>query len=165
MTNVKAVFRFRRVLIVLVLAIVCPGANALNPSLQTSQYGHAVWRIQDGYLPGLPETFTQTSEGYLWIGTYAGLVRFDGVRFVPWSSPDGKQLPDSRIFSLLGGKDGSLWIGTGKGLRALEGSALSIYSALSGRVNAIVEDADGNIWIARLTRYRRSWPALQSDRK
>jgi signal transduction histidine kinase/ligand-binding sensor domain-containing protein len=145
----RAVFRFPRVLIVLLLAIVCPAADALNPSLQTSQYGHAVWRIQDGYLPGLPESFAQTSDGYLWIGTYAGLVRFDGVRFVPWSSPDGKQLPDSRIFSLLGGKDGSLWIGTGKGLARWKPGELSIYSQLTGRVNAIVEDADGNIWIAR----------------
>ncbi|MGB7728377.1 MAG: two-component regulator propeller domain-containing protein [Candidatus Acidiferrum sp.] len=140
-TNMRAVFRFRRVLIVLLAAVVCPGANALNPSLQTSQYGHAVWRIRDGYLPALPETFAQTSDGYLWIGTYAGLVRFDGIRFVPWSSPDGKQLPDSRIFSLLGGKDGSLWIGTGKGLARWKSGELSIYSELSGRVNAIVEDS------------------------
>jgi signal transduction histidine kinase/ligand-binding sensor domain-containing protein len=145
----SAVFRFRGVLVVLFVAIICPGARALNPSLQTSQYGHAVWRIQDGYLPGIPETVAQTTDGYLWIGTYAGLVRFDGVRFVPWSPPDGKPFPDSRIFSLLGGKDGSLWIGTGKGLARWKAGELSTYSELSGRVNAIVEDADGNIWVVR----------------
>jgi hypothetical protein len=57
-----------------------------------------MWRIQDGYLPGPPEDIAQTTDGYLWIGTDAGLLRFDGVRFVPWVSPNGEQLPDYQSF-------------------------------------------------------------------
>jgi len=60
-----------------------------------------MWRIQDGYLPGPPEDIAQTTDGYLWIGTDAGLVRFDGIRFVPWAPRNGEQLPDYQILSLL----------------------------------------------------------------
>src|SRR5215468_8285586 len=83
------------------LAIVCPTALSLDHSRRISQYGHHMWRIQDGYLPGPPEDIAQTTDGYLWIGTDAGLVRFDGIRFVPWAPRNGEQLPDYQILSLL----------------------------------------------------------------
>ena len=53
-----------------------PRALALDPDQRISQYGHTVWRIQDGFLPGPPEDIAQTVDGYLWIGTDAGLIRF-----------------------------------------------------------------------------------------
>ena len=89
---------------------------AVDPRNRISQYAHTAWRIQDGVFSGSPYAVTQTTDGYLWIGTQAGLVRFDGVRFVPWTSPDGKHLPSSNITSLLGARDGSLWIGMDGGL-------------------------------------------------
>jgi ligand-binding sensor domain-containing protein len=89
---------------------------AVDPSRHISQYGHTAWRIQDGVFNGSPFAVTQTTDGYLWIGTRAGLLCFDGVRFVPWTSPDGKYLPSSDIGSLLGARDGSLWIGMEGGL-------------------------------------------------
>ena len=58
----------------------------------------------------------QTNDGYLWVGTDAGLLRFDGVRFVPWSPGDGQRLPSSQIYTLLAASDGSLWIATVAGL-------------------------------------------------
>src|SRR5712664_2961874 len=90
--------------------------GALDTSKQISQYGHTAWRIEDGVFAGTPNVIAQTTDGYLWIGTQAGLTRFDGVRFVPWRPPEGKELPSSRINSLLGARDGSLWIGTAMGL-------------------------------------------------
>src|SRR5215467_7058611 len=98
----------------LFVALVCPGARGLDSSRKISQYGHNMWRIQDGYLPATPEAIAQTADGYLWIGTDAGLVRFDGVRFVSWASPKDERLPSDQILSLLGASDGSLWIGTVK---------------------------------------------------
>src|SRR5271156_70612 len=91
-------------------------ANALDSDRQLSQYAHTAWRIQDGALPGPPEAFAQTTDGYLWIGTYDGLVRYDGARFTDWIGANGKRLRDSRIHALLGARDGSLWIGTANGL-------------------------------------------------
>ena len=121
----------------------------LDLSRKISQYGHNMWRIQDGYLPGIPVDIAQTKDGYLWIGTEGGLLRFDGVRFVPWVPPNGQQLPDFQILSLLSASDGSLWIGTAKGLARWKEGELTVYKDLPNRTNAIVEDPQGNIWIAR----------------
>src|SRR5712671_4054567 len=70
-------------------------AWAVDPSRYITQYAHTAWRIQDGVINGMPNTISQTTDGYVWIGTESGLVRFDGVRFVPWTPPDGKHLPSS----------------------------------------------------------------------
>ena len=53
--------------------IITSQVSSLDPTKRISQYVHTAWRIQDGVLPGLPEAITQTTDGYLWIGTYAGL--------------------------------------------------------------------------------------------
>ncbi|MGH8173857.1 MAG: two-component regulator propeller domain-containing protein, partial [Rhodanobacteraceae bacterium] len=66
-------------------AVWAPLACALNPSLHVTQYGHNVWRAQDGLFAPVT-AISQTRDGYLWIGTTTDLVRFDGVRFVPWAS-------------------------------------------------------------------------------
>src|SRR6202142_1437319 len=101
--------------------------GALDPSRQLSQYGHTAWRIEDGVFAGSPNAITQTTDGYLWIGTQAGLTRFDGVRFVSWRPPEGKALPSSRINSLFGARDGSLWIGTSRGLARWRDGELTNY--------------------------------------
>src|SRR5260370_36148915 len=85
-------------------------AYALDPSTRISQYAHAAWRLQDGAFGGTPHTIAQTRDGFVWIGTDAGLVKFDGVRFVPWEPPEGKRLASSSIYSLLGGRGGHLVI-------------------------------------------------------
>lgn len=122
---------------------------SLDPAKRISQYVHTAWRIQDGFIPGLPESITQTTDGYLWIGTYAGLVRFDGAQFVPWEGPKGQQLPDSRIFSVLGARDGSLWIGTQNGVARWRDAELVALPPLGGRANSIIEDHKGAIWVGR----------------
>ena len=66
-----------------------PPAFALNPALDVSQYSHTSWRLRDGFSNALIVSFAQTVYGYLWLGTEVGLLRFDGVRFVPWSPPAG----------------------------------------------------------------------------
>jgi PAS domain S-box-containing protein len=124
-------------------------AGALDTSRQISQYGHTAWRIEDGVFAGSPNVIAQTTDGYLWIGTQAGLTRFDGVRFVSWRPPEGKQLPSSRINSLLGARDGSLWIGTTMGLARWRDGELINYRDPTGSIMAILEDRDGAIWIAR----------------
>jgi ligand-binding sensor domain-containing protein len=123
--------------------------HALDPTRQISQYGHTAWRIQDGFLGAKPSAIAQTADGYLWIGTQAGLVRFDGVRFVPWTSPGGKQLPSPAVWSLLAARDGSLWIGTTAGLSHLVNDDLINYQTGRGLINSILEDREGRVWIAR----------------
>ena len=87
-----------------VLLVVCPRAAALDPSLDLTQLAHTAWTARDG-LKGSVRSIVQTPDGYLWIGTEFGLVRFDGVRFIPWSPPPGQHLPSTKILSLLASRD------------------------------------------------------------
>ena len=85
-----------------------PCALALNPALDVSQYAHTAWRIREGFSKGAINSIAQTPDGYLWLGTEFGLLRFDGVRAVPWQPPPGQHLPSSSVFSLLAARDGTV---------------------------------------------------------
>ena len=121
----------------------------INSNIRISQYGHTSWRTRDGAFNGSPLVMTQTTDGYLWIGTNIGLVRFDGVRFASWNPLAGKRLLDSRIFSLLGTSDGSLWIGTGYSISRWKNGELTNHPELSGRIESIVEGDNGEVWLVR----------------
>jgi ligand-binding sensor domain-containing protein/signal transduction histidine kinase len=137
------------IILAFVALIVCSSALALAPDRRISQYAHTAWRIQDGFFRGAPQAITQTADGYLWIGTEAGLVRFDGIQFVPWTSPNGETLPSSRIHSLLGARDGTLWIGTARGLARWSKGELLKFPEQPAFVEAIVQDSEGTIWVTR----------------
>ena len=140
----------------------CVTAAALDPTRRLTQYGHTAWRIQDGFFNGTPNAITQTTDGYLWIGTSAGLLRFDGVRFVPWSPPHGQQLFSDTIISLFGSSDGSLWIGTATGLERWHNGTLTAYNNARGHINVILEDHRAGIWIVRSRVRERTGPLCKA---
>ena len=126
----------------------CPSAFALNPSLDVSQYAHTSWKIRDGFPKGQVTSIAQTPDGYLWLGTEFGLVRFDGVRNIPWQPPANQQLPSSFIMSLLTTRDGTLWIGTSKGLASWKDGKLTEYPELAGQyIFRLLEDREGTLWV------------------
>ena len=132
------------------LFVLAATAWGIDPNRRISQYAHTAWRVQDGFEVGT--TVTQTADGYLWFGTSNGLLRFDGVKFVPYDLPP--VTPALRNFNyLLGARDGSLWIGTRDGLARLKDGKLQWFSdpAQHSGITAILEDPEGTIW---LTRYR-----------
>src|SRR5499425_128552 len=96
---------FTAVTLGIVLAL-CPRALA-SSSLDVSQYAHMSWRVRDGFVTGIISSIAQTPDGYLWLGTEFGLVRFDGVRAVPWQPPSGEQLPSNNVIALLVARDGT----------------------------------------------------------
>ena len=125
----------------------CPSAFALDPTLDVSQYAHTAWKIRDGFFKGTPVAIAQTPDGYLWLGTEFGLLRFDGVRYVLWQSPDGQALPSNYIRSVLPARDGRLWIGTAKGLASWKNNKLTRYPELEGQaIWALIEDREGTVW-------------------
>src|SRR5262245_55334823 len=87
-------------------------ASVLDPPKTIRQLTHTVWTAKDG-VPGPVRAIRQTQDGYLWLGTEAGLYRFDGVRFVEIGAVDGERLPSGSVWSLCAARDGSLWIGLG----------------------------------------------------
>jgi|RhiMethySRZTD1v2_1073278.scaffolds.fasta_scaffold06011_5 signal transduction histidine kinase/ligand-binding sensor domain-containing protein len=132
------------------MLLVCRAdAFALDSSLDVSQYAHTAWKVGEGLPSGLIRAIAQTPDGYLWLGIEFGLLRFDGVRAVPWEPPAGQHLPTSDIRSLQGARDGRLWIGTFRGLASWKDGKLSHYPELDGQViEALLEDRAGTIWVA-----------------
>src|ERR1700723_4610225 len=122
------------------LLVALPRAFALDPDRRISQYGHTVWRIQDGAISP-PPNIAQTTDGFLWVTTAQGLLRFDGVRFVPWQPPQGQNLPGTHFSAVVGSRDGSLWIGTTRGLARWKDGQLRTYSDLAHNtgIGAIIE--------------------------
>jgi len=131
------------------LAFLCAPvlAWAVSPNVRISQYGHATWRIEDGFFDGRPSAITQTTDGYLWVVDPSGLRRFDGVHFVPWTPPPGKQLIATEIVRALAARDGGLWIGTLRGLSHWTHQDLINYPNV--RVSPFFDEEDGTLWFLR----------------
>jgi signal transduction histidine kinase/ligand-binding sensor domain-containing protein len=135
---------------VLYLLFVLPKAYSLDPSRRISQYGHTLWRTQDGVV-NATSLITQTTDGYIWTPTTSGLARFDGVNFVPWTPLRDIPFLLRQFTALLGGSDGSLWIGTSHGLGRLKDGQFRSYSKPGDRwgIFSIIEDHAGHIWVTR----------------
>jgi len=137
----------RAVIALGILLACCACAFALDPSLDISRYAHTAWRIRDGFTTGTVNSIVQTPDGYLWLGTEFGLVRFDGVRAVPWKSPANQHVLAGSIRTLLVARDGTLWIGGTGGLASLKDSRLTRYPDFDGEiVFALLEDREGTVW-------------------
>jgi ligand-binding sensor domain-containing protein len=128
------------------ILLLCGPVFALDPSLDVSQYAHTSWKIRDGFAKGRITAIAQTPDGYLWLGSEFGLLRFDGVKAVPFQPP-GQPPFVASIFQLLVARDGTLWIATDKGLASWNGRAFTHYPQLDGQfVFALLEDEPGTIW-------------------
>ena len=109
------------------------------------------WGTGDGLPQNSVNTALQTRDGYLWVGTNAGLARFDGVQFRKFGLSDG--LPSVLITALAEDWDGGLWVGTSGGgvSRWISGRFTSIGGAEglspSVEVIALAASKDGSVWI------------------
>jgi signal transduction histidine kinase/ligand-binding sensor domain-containing protein/CheY-like chemotaxis protein len=126
-------------------------AYALDPSKAITQYSHDVWQTKDGLPQSSVQAIVQTRDGYLWIGTQEGLVRFDGARFVVFDKQNSKELKSNFILALLEDRDGALWVGTDDGLHRFKDGKFTHYSVRDGMVNSFVsalcQDREGRLWI------------------
>jgi signal transduction histidine kinase/ligand-binding sensor domain-containing protein len=117
------------------------------------RFALAAWPTERG-LPGDVLAITQGTEGYLWLGTPGGLVRFDGTRFQPWSQQSGtSELPAWQIHALTSSARGGIWIGFagGGGVAHMHQGRVTRYRETDGAppgVNALLEDRQGTIWAA-----------------
>ena len=152
-------------MIALAILLTCwSSAFALNPTLDVNQYAHTAWKVSDGFAKGITFAIAQTPDGYLWVGTEAGLLRFDGARAVGWQLSGGDRLPSDDIRTLYATRDGRLWIGTFAGLASLKDDRLTRYGELDGqRIDALLEDRDGTIWAAGSKAYIGRLCRVQND--
>lgn len=127
-------------------------ATALNPARSLTQYGHDIWQVEEGLPQNTVDAITQTRDGYLWLGTQRGLVRFNGSDFTIFEPDRTAGLRHSYVLALCEGRDGSLWVGTyGGGLSRLKDGTFTTYTTASGlpddTVRVLVEDREGALWI------------------
>src|SRR4051812_12611055 len=88
-------------------------AYALDPARTLTQYVHRIWQVQQGLPQAWIHSIVQTRDGYLWLGTQSGLVKFDGVRFTTIDEMDGVPSANLWVTHLLEDADANaLWIGT-----------------------------------------------------
>lgn len=86
-----------------------------EPVTHTGDYTSENWQAEQG-LPQVSITsIAQTPDGYLWVGTFNGLARFDGVRFTVFNHANTPALGSSRVVRLLTDREGGLWIMTQEG--------------------------------------------------
>src|SRR4051794_4477254 len=135
---------------VLLLSATLAGGQPVGISPSYSVRGwHA--ESEDGPPENKIMSLAQTRDGYLWIGTYSGLARFDGVHFSVFDSSNTREVRDSSVTSLFESADGALWIGhvTGEITRLRKGRFENVATPPGGslaRVKAFCQDSAGDIW-------------------
>ena len=104
--------RTRFGLLVAGLTLVCcfNTARALDPNRGPSDYTRDRWGAEQGFPGATVYAITQTPDGYLWLGTERGLVRYDGVNFHLYGHEDSPLFPTGPIQELLTDAEGNLWI-------------------------------------------------------
>src|ERR1700733_13383084 len=130
---------------------ICLPCPALEPATPFAEFGRQSWVMENGLPQNSVHALAQTRDGFLWLGTEAGLVRFDGVGFAVLDRSSKPALPNSDIRCLLAGKDGSLWVGTAEGLAHLKDGVVTAFTTADGlganRVREIAETTDGTVWV------------------
>ena len=86
-------------------------ASGLDPNQNILQYGCQSWSRHNGLPANSVYAVAQTTDGYLWLGTSVGLLRFDGAEFTPVGAPPGQELRNTRITCLSPSRNGGLWFG------------------------------------------------------
>lgn len=124
----------------------------LDPAKTISQYVRDEWTTNQGLPVNSVLAIAQTPNGYLWLGTEAGLIRFDGVSFSVFDRRNTPALLSNEVRALLVGHDGTLWIGTrGGGVTRFAHGHFQTFSSRNGLSNdsvlTLFEDHKQNLWI------------------
>jgi ligand-binding sensor domain-containing protein len=142
----------RRLLELLATILVGQVAFALDPNRALSQYIHDRWGPDDGFPKGPVYAIAQTEDGYLWIGTESGLVRFDGVNFRIIKDQSGQA---RSVLGLTSDNEGNLWVRLyGPTLLRYRGGAfadaMATMSMPYSNVTVICRASDGRLLVGRL---------------
>lgn len=127
----------------------------IDPNRGLSQYIHDQWGSSKGFPAGQVYAITQTSDGYLWIGTEKGLVRFDGLNFRLFQHANTPLLPVGPVLGLVADAEGGLWIhlGGSRILRYLDGKFEDVSSAVEQAepaFTAMGRGANGEVLLSAL---------------
>jgi PAS domain S-box-containing protein len=147
----------RSILVGIALLFLSSDAPALDPNRLPSQYVREEWTAGNRFPGGAVNAIAQTADGYLWIGTEKGLIRFDGFSFRPVSFTSPTTASNVPILQLLTDADGGkLWIRPQGAdvVRQKDGKFESItYGAevLTSQITAVAKDSNGGVLVSDIT--------------
>ncbi|MGD0893219.1 MAG: two-component regulator propeller domain-containing protein [Terracidiphilus sp.] len=130
-------------------------ATALDPSTALKNYGRQAWGMENGLPQNTVQALAQTKDGFVWLGTEVGLVRFDGNGFQVFDrntkpGEGGPALPGNDVRCLLAAKDGALWIGTSEGLARWKDGVVTAFTTKDGLpgndIERVLETREGELW-------------------
>jgi signal transduction histidine kinase/ligand-binding sensor domain-containing protein len=139
---------------VALLLLACAStARALDPGRSLTQYVHRIWQMQQGLPEATIYSVAQTADGFLWLGTQRGVVRFDGVRFTHIRDPAGGPLEDLWVRAILPDAHNGLWLATeGAGLLYLKDGTVRRFAPPDGDhasgIRGLLLDRHGDLWAA-----------------
>jgi signal transduction histidine kinase/ligand-binding sensor domain-containing protein len=125
--------------------------QALEPTTPLANYGRQAWVMENGLPQNTVQALVQSRDGFIWMGTEVGLVRFDGYGFQIFDRTSSPALTGNDVQCLLAASDGSLWIGTSEGLARWKDGVVTPFSVQQGlpgnSVIGIFETAGGSVWV------------------
>ena len=107
-------------------------ARALEPTTPLANYGRQAWVMENGLPQNTVQAIAQTRDGFVWLGTEVGLLRFDGNSFVLFDQNSKPAIPGNDVRCLLAADDGALWIGTSDGLARLKDGSVTTFTTANG---------------------------------
>ncbi len=139
--------------VLLVLALAATPARALDPGRPLSTCAHRVWSAESGLLQDTASALLESRDGFLWIGTEEGLVRFDGARFTHYSRVNAPAFTNNEVRCLADTPDGALWIGTSQpGLFRFYRGVFTLLGPEQGLpdspIRRLLRGRDGTLWVA-----------------
>src|SRR4051812_14449986 len=119
--------------------------------LPIAPYAIETWTTANGLPQNSVTAMAQTVDGYLWMGTFSGLVRFDGAQFTVFDQENVPALRSSQIRDLYADRQGRLWImDLAGGISRLEQGRFT-REAISQVMHDCWEDGAGTVWFSSIT--------------
>jgi ligand-binding sensor domain-containing protein len=124
---------------------------ALDPAQPLRQYGQQLWQTDNGLPQNTVHAIRQTSDGYLWLATDGGLVRFDGIDFTLFDRRTSPALRSNLIGALAETADATLWAATADGLVRRTQGSLQVLGAANGLpagpITGVVPAGWNKLWV------------------
>lgn len=142
----------------ILLSVATESDLAVEPNQPVTSYIRTTYTVEDGLSSNVVNAILQTRDGFLWIGTDAGLDRFNGRHFTPIYFRGPRSTPQGIVRAIAEGPDGDLWIGTSAGLARIAGAALGHFDRSqsvfyhpgpgnSDEISTLVFGCDGTLWV------------------
>ena len=132
------------------MALGVVSAMALDPHTAVAHYGYQSWQTDTGLPQNTVHAIVQGKDGFVWVATEGGLVRFDGVDFRVYTRANTPELPSDLIDDLMEDRSGTLWISTSGGLARMRDGKVEAFGAQgipATQVWRTFEDARGVVWV------------------